>query len=200
MPDAATSIAGATPWGAAAQIGLGALQTGIGAIRAHRAQKQLENMQSPTYVKNQSILDYYSKALQKYNLSPYETAGYKKNVQDVGRGTTTALDALRGRGGAVAGVNNIIASANDNILKAGVDAENRKAQEFNVLGNATGMKAGEDRRAFDINQQQPFERKYNLLAMKASGGNKVEGAGISNIFGGFGAYNDSQLAKKIYGK
>lgn len=196
----ASSALGSTPWGAIAQVGLGALQTGIGAIRAHKAQKQLENMQSPTYVRNQGILDYYSKALNKYNLSPYETSAYKKSVQDTGRTTTTALDSLRGRGGAVAGVNNILASANDNLLKASTIAEGKKDQEFNVLGNATRMKAGEDRTAFDINQMQPFQRNYNLTAMKASGGNKVEGAGISNIFQGAGAYDDYKLARKIYGK
>lgn len=191
---------GATPWGAVAQAGLGILQTGIGAIRASKAQKQLEKMQSPTYAPNQSILDYYSKALSRYNTSPYETAAYKQQSQNIGRGTAQGLDALRGRGGSVAGVNSLIANQNNALLNAGVQAENRKAQEFSTLGSATGMKAGEDRMAFNINKQQPFERKYNLLAMKASGGNKVEGAGISNVFGGLNAYNDYKLASKTYGR
>jgi len=196
---AAGSAAGATPWGAIAQFGLGAIQSVVGGIRAAKAQKQLEKMQSPTYAPNQSILDYYSKALQRYNLSPYQTGQYKQQSQNIQRGTAQGLDALRGRGGAVAGASNMIANSNDAFLNAGVSAENRKAQEFSALGNATGMKAGEQRMAFNVNQMQPFERKYNLLAMKASGGNKVEGAGISNIFGGMNAYNDYNAAKKTYG-
>lgn len=200
LTNALGSAAGATPWGAIAQAGLGVIQGVVGGIRAAKAQKKLENMQSPTYAPNQSILNYYSTALNRYNTSPYQTGQYKQQVQNIGRGTAQGLDALRGRGGAVAGVNNLIASQNDALLNAGVQAENRKAQEFSVLGNATGMRAGEERQAFNVNQIQPFERKYNLLAQKASGGNKVMGAGLSNIFGGFNAANDLNMANKTYGR
>lgn len=203
MPDASTATsaaAGANPYGALAEVGAGAIQTIIGGIRASKAQKQLEKMQSPVYTPNKSILDYYNMALNKYQTSPYNTTMYKKAVQDTGRSTAQGLDALRGRGGAVAGVSNLIANQNNNLLAAAANAENRKMQEFGVLGNATGMKANEQRRAFDINQMAPFERKYNLIAAKAGGGNQVMGAGLSNIFNGANAYNDIQLANKMYSK
>ena len=183
-----------------AQAALGAGQAIAGYIQQRKATKALEKLQSPSYVPNQSIINFYDKALAKYNLSPYSTTLYKKTIQDVGRNTTQALDALRGRGGAVAGVNNIIASGNDNLLKAAATAEERKAQELNTLGTATGMKASEDRTAFDQNQVKPFERKYNLLALKASGGNQVANAGISNVFGGLQNMSNMDMLKQMYGK
>lgn len=187
-----------TPWGAIATSGLGLIQSIGGAIQAKKAQKQLENLQSPAYAPNQGILDYYSKALQKYQTSPYDTLQYKTAVNNAQRGTATGLDSLRGRGGAVAGVSSLIANQDNNLLNAGVQAEKQKAQEFNILGKAAGMKAGEEKTAFNINQMQPFERQYNLLAAKASGGNKIEGAGISNIFQGLNAYDDLRMANSIY--
>lgn len=193
-----SAAGGATPWGAIAQGAVGLAQTIGGWIQQHKATKELEKLKSPSYSQNQSILDFYSKALQKYNLSPYSTASYKKNTQDIGRNTTQGLDALRGRGGSVAGVNNLVATGNDSLLKASADAENRKAQEFSTLGTATQMKAGEDRMAFNINQQQPFERKYNLLAMKAAGGNQVANSGISNVFGGLQNITNMDMLNKMY--
>ncbi len=200
-PTTATSAAAsANPYGAIAEVGAGIIQSVIGGIRANKAQKQMEKMQSPVYTPNKSILDYYDMALNKYQLSPYNTSMYKKAVQDTGRTSAQALDSLRGRGGAVAGVSNVMANQNNSLLTAAANAEGRKMQEFGVLGNATGMKANETRRAFDINQMAPFERKYNLLAMKAGGGNQVMGAGLSNVFNGANAYNDIQLANKMYSK
>jgi len=48
------------------------------------------------------------------------------------------------------------------------------------------MKAGEDRQAFNINKMQPFERKYNLLAMKAGANARTANDGLKNIFNGLG--------------
>lgn len=193
------AVSGSTPWGAIAQLGGGLIQSIIGGGRARKAQRELEHMVSPAYTRNQGILDYYSKALSKYNTSPYESALYKKSVNDTQRSQAYGLDALRGRGGAVAGVSNIVAAGNDNLLKAAANAEQQHRQDFNTLGTATNMKAGEDMKDYQYNKLAPFERKYNLTAMKAGGGNKVLGAGLSNIFGGFNAYNDYNQAQKILG-
>lgn len=193
------AIAGATPWGALITTGLGIAQGISGKIKARNAQRDLENAQSPVYAPNQGILDYYNKALQKYDTNPYDSELYKRSVQDAKRGTITGLDALRGRGGAVAGVSNLIANQDNSLLKAGISAEGVRSQGLNTLGHAAQLKAGEDAKAFKINQMDPFERKYNLLAMKASGANKVEGAGISNVLGGVNAIDDLMKAKLAYG-
>ena len=48
----------------------GLAQSIIGGINARKTQKKLEKMQSPVYKQNQGILDYYNKALARYNVSP----------------------------------------------------------------------------------------------------------------------------------
>lgn len=171
-----------------ASAGLGTLgglvQTFTSGVK--KKEKALETFSeaSPIYNPNQSVLDYYSKALNKYNASPYATSLYKKTVQDTGRTTAQGLESLRGRGGAVAGVSGLIAGENDALLNASVAAENAKRQDFNTLGTATGMKTSEESKAFQINKQDKFDRKYNLLAMKAAAAAKQKSDGLQNIFGG----------------
>jgi len=168
----------------ATQFGLGALQSLIGGGKAKKAQKQLENLQSPTYSKNQGITDYYNQALSRYNVSPTASAMYKRQMQNIGRNTATGLSAFQDRRSGQAGISSLLRGANDASLNAEVAAENQKNQRFNELGQATGMNANEDDKAFQYNQQQPYERKYNLLAMKAGAANQTANAGISNMFGG----------------
>ena len=43
--------------------GAGLVQSIVGGIKAGKAQKQLEKMQSPQYAQNQGILQYYNQAL-----------------------------------------------------------------------------------------------------------------------------------------
>lgn len=194
-----SSGGGNTPWGAILGTGAGLVQSIVGGIKANKAQKGLEKLQTPTYTKSQSILDYYSKALQRYNVDPYSSIQYKKAVQDTGRSTAQGLEALRGRGGAVAGVNSLIANQNDNLLSAATIAEQQKNQRFNELAGATGMKAGEEMKDFQYNKVAPFEKKYNLLALKAGGANQTANAGLSNLFGGLQGLSNISMLNKLYG-
>lgn len=190
------------PIAAATQIGqtaIGAIQSIAGAIQQRRATRQLEKMQSPAYRQNQSILDFYNKALAKYNVNPYQTDLYRMQEQQANRGLASGLSALSGRGMALAGINNLVQARNDSLLKAGASAEQQQAQALSQLGQASGMKTAEDQRAFEINQQQPFERKYNLLAMKAQGGTQIANAGLSNIVGGLQGLGQMGMLKDIYG-
>jgi len=66
--------------------------------------------------------------------------------------------------------------ANDATARAGANAEQQQRQDLGILGAATGMKAGEDRRKFDM--------KYNLTAQKAGQSATTENMGYKNIFGG----------------
>lgn len=185
---------------AAIQAGAGLLQSIIGGIKAGKAQKQLEKMQSPQYAQNQGILDFYNKALTRYNVSPTDSAMYKRQMKDIDRGVATGIQTLQDRRSGTAGASSILRAANDAKLGANVAAEEERNQRFGVLGQATGMKAGEDRMAFEVNQQQPFERKYNLLSMKAGAANQTANAGLSNIFGGLQNWNNYKMLQKEYGK
>jgi len=183
----------------ATQIGIGALQGLIGGFKAKKYQKQLENLQTPTYTPNQSILDYYNKALQRYNVSPYQSAEYKNAINQQGVNQAAGLSALGDRRSALAGVNRLVAAGNQGALNADIAATRRQDQQFGQLGQATGMKSAEDRMAFQQNQIAPYEKKYNLLALKAGGANQTANAGLSNIFGGLSSMQQMAMLNKMYG-
>lgn len=181
------------------QAGAGLVQSIIGGGKAKKAQKQLENLQTPTYNPNQSILDYYNRALSRYNADPTSTALYKNQMKNIQRGVATGLTSLQDRRGALGGITKLVQAQNDATLNAEVAAERQRDQRFGVLGGATGMKAGEDRAAFQQNVIAPYEKKYNLLAMKAGAANATANAGLSNIFGGLKSAGEMEMLDKIYG-
>lgn len=183
-------LAGATPWGAIAQGVVGLGQSIIGGINANKSQKKLERM-IDSYQPNQSIMDYYSKALNKYNANPYQSASYQAANKFAQRGVATGINSLQDRRSALAGVGNLVQGANDANLRAVAQAENQQAQDLAQLGQATGMKDREDK--------YKFEAKYNLLSQKSGAANATANAGISNLYGGLGGIQDYQMIKKMYG-
>lgn len=181
------------------QSGIGLVQSVVGGIKAGKAQKQLEKLQTPGYTKSQGILDFYDKALGRYNVNPYDSNLYKVQQQNVARGTAQGLNALGDRRSALAGVSSLVQGQNDAMLKAGVSAEAMRDQRFGQLGQAASMKANEDMNDYQYNRLMPYEKKYNLLAMKASGGNQTQQAGMQNVFGGLSNISQYQTAKELYG-
>ncbi len=161
-------------------VGLGATQAIVGGIKAHSAQKQIEKLQSPVYQPNQAISDYYQTARNKAEASPYNSLFYQMAEKNAGRGLATGISALQDRrsSGNVAG---LVEGEQDSLQKAGVQGEALQRQAMSQYGQATGMKAADDKYAFDVNQEEPFERKYSLLAAKAGGANQTTNAGISNV-------------------
>jgi hypothetical protein len=178
------------------QTGAGLLQSVIGGIGARKAQKSLERLQTPTYTPNQSINDYYNKALQRYNVNPYDSQQYKMQQQQIGRNQNAGLNALGDRRSALSGISNLVQSSNDASLRAGMAAEQNQNQRFNQLGGATGMKANDDLTAFQYNKVAPYEKQYNLLAMKAAGNNQTAQAGLQNAFQGIGNLSTIMQARK----
>lgn len=180
--------AGLIPGAVQAAIGVG--QSIAGGIQAHRAQRQLEKLISG-YQPNQSIMDFYSKALQRYNVNPYQSNVYQMQKQNAGRGLTTGISALHDRRSATGNIATLVQGYNDANLKAAATAEGQQAQALGQLGQATGMKAAEDK--------YKFEAKYNLLSAKAGGGNQILNSGIQNAYGGAGSISNYLTAKDMYG-
>lgn len=182
MPDPATLVA-------AGQAILGLGQTIFGGGKANRAESALSKMVKD-YKPNSSILDFYNKALTKYNINPYTSSLYNYQ-QDQARGATAAgLQALGGRRSTLMGLPRLIQGQNDAMLKAAATAEGQQAQALGQLGQATQMKAQED--------FKPFELKYNLNMLKAGGGNQIMNSGISNIFGAANSLGNYFTAKEMY--
>lgn len=184
--------------------GLGGLaQTIFGGSRAHKAQQQLENLQSPTYTPSQGIGDYYTKALQRYNQNPFQSAQYQQQQNQIQRNFGSGLNALQGRRSAIAGVSRLAGVSNDASLKSAATAEQQQGQQLSQLGQAAGAQAQEQQKAYQYNQLMPYQTKMGLLAQKAAAGSQTMNAGLSNIFGatstigqmGFQDY----LSKKYFG-
>ena len=173
-------------------LAVGATQTGMGLLQSifsgrkkneRRLNAQID--QSPIYTQNQSILDYYNTALNRYNVSPVDSAMYKRQQQNIGRNQATGINALQDRRSGQAGISSILRAANDASLNAEVAAEQQKNQRFNELGGATNMKVNEDDKAFQQNELIPWELKTNLAAQKLQASSQRQNAGMQNIFGGF---------------
>lgn len=162
----------------------GIAQSIFGAVKEHKATKALENLQTPTYSANKSIMDYYNKSLQRYGINPYQSEQYNYATQGANRSMAAGIGALQDRRSAVGSIGRLTAINNDANLRAGITAQQQQAQNLSQLGSATGMKAADDRYGFQINSIMPYEKQYSLLAQKASGGAQMVNAGLGNIFSG----------------
>lgn len=183
--------------GSAVQAGIGNIQSILGFIQAKKYEKQLGKLQSPVYTPNKSIMDYYNQALTRYQTNPINTALYKRQRMNALSGTAAGLGMLQNRRAGQAGVPALIRAQNDALLNAEVGAENQQNQRFGQLGQATGLKAGEERQAFDINQMQPFERKYNLIAAKAGQGANIFNSGLQNVYGAANSLGQYDMINKM---
>ena len=127
-----------------------------------KSERALEEY-ADSYKPNQSIMDYYNESLKRYNVSPTDSAFYKRSIGDINTATATGISSLQDRRSAIAGMPYLLRAANEAKLNANVAAEKEKDYRFNQLGGATTLKATEEK--------YPFEMKYNLLALKAGGAN-----------------------------
>ena len=174
--------------------GVSIYQAANSASKAKKAERSLEDSlkNTPQYKPNQSILNYYDEALRKYNTNPSDTREYKLASQDIKQGTVQGLKALQDRRSGLAGVPTLIGNQNNSLLNAAVRAEQEKARQFGVLGQATGMKAGEDKAAFQQNEVYPFESRYNLMSMNAAGNRESQRNSTQN------AYSNLSTATSIF--
>jgi hypothetical protein len=187
-------------WVAAAVGAVGLGTTIYGDIKAHKTQSQLANMKSPVYTPSQSIADYYNKALQRYSINPMQSATYQQSLQNAQQATAQGYNALQGRGAAVAGASALTAGQNNALLGATGQAQQQQAQALSQVGQAAGAQSQQQQQAFDINQQQPFTRNYNLLAMKAGGYNQIANAGLQTFGGAVNSYMQSNALGKYFGQ
>lgn len=155
----------------------GIAQAIAGSAKARRAQRGLENLQTPNAVADPEINNYYQQA----NANPYSTSLYQQAAQNAGRNLAGGLTLLQGKHSALAGISGLVRNQNDALLRAGVAAEQQQKQ---MLGQATRMKSMDNQRLWEINKLMPYQKTFSLLGAKASAGNQIANAGWGNIFGG----------------
>ena len=132
--------------------------------------------------------------------NPYNTQFYQQAMNNVNRQVGTGIGALQDRRSALAGVSSLVDQGNRALGGASVQAENMRSQNFGRLGQAAGMKAGEDRMAYQYNQLMPWQQKMQILGAKSAGANQVMNAGIGNVFNGLGGISNVMEARELYGR
>lgn len=197
----ASKTAGATPWGAIIQGGLGLAQMVGGAIGAAKGRKELRGLlkQSPQYKEDTGIMGFYNQALQRAGVSPTQTAMYKRQMQNIGRSAASGLQAAQDRRSGLAAASSISRGMSDAALAAEAAAEGQQERRFGQLGAAAQMAAGERRRAFDINVMQPWQLRAQMAGQRAAGGAQTFNIGAGNIFGAGSSLSQADLYKQIYG-
>jgi hypothetical protein len=154
---------------------------------------------SPIYQPSKSINDYYQQALNRYNENAYQSALYKAGEKNIQRGTASALNALQGRGAAIAGAGRVALGQNTALTNLGAQAEAQKNAKFGQLGQAAQAKTAEEYKAFDINQMTPYNRQLQLKQMAAQAANDRFSSGLSMAAGGIGHLAQLGIAKQMYG-
>lgn len=160
----------------------GGLQSLIGAGQSIFGGKQLKKdnaalqNQVNSFKPNQSILDYYDKALAKYDTNPYNSVSYNNATKMNNRTFASGLNSLQGYRQAGSGIAKLVQQNYDANAKAAANAEQMQNQNLAQLGTAAERKTAEDQKKFDMN--------YNLLAMKAGQSASKVNSGIANTFGG----------------
>lgn len=172
---------------AGASILGGGLQSIFGAINARKDRSALERLQTPRYQESKAIGDYYQQALNRYNVSPFNSSLYQQQQQQANRALGTGIAGLQTRRNAIGGVSALTQGYNDNLQNAGVKAEAMKGQQFQQLGQASRLQQQEDQKSFQYNQLLPFQKQYSILGSKLSGANQLLNSGLSNLYAGLGA-------------
>ncbi len=171
--------------GGAALIG-GIIKTSSANHKAKQAEQKLENLKTPEYQQNQSILDYYNKAMQRYQQNQYQSNLYQHGIQQGDRSTAAGLNALQDRNSAVGGVSRLTALQNENALNTGLRAEDVERNNFGQLGAATQLRSSDQEYQFGVNKLFPYQTKANMYAAKAAGATQVANAGWQDISNGAG--------------
>lgn len=84
------------------------------------------------------------------------------------------------------------------MLRANVAAEQRKSGDLARLGQAAGMRSGEEGKAFQYNKIYPFEKQYNLLASKAAGQAQVQNQAMQNAYNNLMYYAGTKLGTEDF--
>lgn len=164
----------------------GGLQSAFSGRR--RAERRMEEMagKSPMLSQSPEINRYYNEALARYNENPMQSQLYQNAMLEARRGTSTALNALQDRRSGIAGVSRLVGQENLATQRAGVAAEQQRNLRFSQLGSATQAKRGEQLRAFDVNEMQPYMRRFGLSQFKAQAANQRQAAGLRTMGSAFG--------------
>jgi hypothetical protein len=179
--------------------GAQALIGGVQSLFSGRKKRERElnefSKQSPLYTPNKSINDYYQQAANRYNENPYQSQQYQIGAKNIQRATAQGLGAMQDRRGGIGGASRLAEAQMSGMQNLGANAEAQRNARFGQYGQATQAKAGEDYRAFDINQMTPYNRQLQLKQMAAQAANSRFNAGLQTASSGLSNVTSAYSAK-----
>jgi hypothetical protein len=168
--------------GAGALGSLGQILTAGTRKKEQALEEQAAN--APKFGGSTALDQYYQQSLQQAMTPAAQTAMYKQQQNLINRNLASGIAATNlGRRGGQGAIQGLVQGSTDAATRALAGAEQLKEQRFGRLGQVTSQKAAEDYRKFQINQMQPWETKYNLLAAKAAAAARQKQAGFQNLMG-----------------
>lgn len=179
--------------------GVAALTGGAQILTAGKKKKEAaleaQAANAPKYQGSGALDQYYQQSLQQANTAAQQSALFKQQQQQANRNMASGLAASNVLGGGQGLVSKLVQGTNDATMKNIAGAEAQKERRFGQLGQVTQQKEAQDYRKFQINEQQPWETKYNLLAAKAAAAGQQQQAGFSNLMGGLTSMGTAALSK-----
>jgi len=161
-----------------------------------RMEKLAKN--SPLKKESPEVANYYQQALNNYNENAFKSPYYLETVRQADRGLANNVSNAQTRGEAL-GMFGKAYQQNMDLKRRGIaDVYATKANEFNQLGNATQMKKNEQDQMFDINQQTPYNRIFQLSQLKSQAANNRYNAGLNTLAQGIGNATSYAIADKMY--
>lgn len=167
--------------------GTGAATAGGMAIDANkrrkRRERELDEMakQSPLYGGSKPISEYYQTALNRYKENPYQSQQYQVGARNIQRSTAQGIGALQDRRSALGGISRLAQGQADALTNLGVSAEGQRNARFGQLGAATQMKNADLMQQFQINQQDPYLRKFGLQQSKVQAANQEYANAVQGV-------------------
>ena len=159
----------------------GLLQTAFAGKRRKERELEQQAAMQPKYGGSPALDQYYQQALQQANTAAQQSALYKQQQQQIGRNLATGLSATGFRPGGQGMVSGLVQGATDASMRNLAQAEGQKERRFGVLGQVTQAKSAEDLRKFQMNQLQPWQTKFNMLAQRAAQAAQQQQSGLSNL-------------------
>ena len=148
-----------------------------------RAERDLMAMRDPMYQRDSGVMDFYQQTKNRAFENLLTNPEYLEAKRNADRMVATGMQGLQDRRSGVAGVSRLVGLGTDAANQGVVRAQQEQNRRFRELAGATQMKAGENRRAFDINVMRPFERRERINLQRLAAANARFDAGLQNIGG-----------------
>lgn len=179
------AAAGATPWGAIAQVAGGLIKGGIAYAQRRKGKKILKQIgESPDMAVPNEISQNQKLAELDANVGlPSEQ--YLKGMKNLQRNQSLAISNANSRRGGLAITGATQQTMNDGTLN--LDVEDAKARQRNkgILYGANSSLAGWKNRAWHNNVKDKWDRKYQYgMSLQGAGGQNAAAAADSIVSGG----------------